>query len=77
VAPRSPFFEAFAKVVIYLDTEQQLLLDHFAGIEAEAVIARAVAVLEFAILIFGRIEFVAAAMLFAMNASCVVFFHRR
>jgi hypothetical protein len=71
-----PFLEAFAKVVIYLDAEQKLFLDQFLGIEAEAVNVGAVTVLEFAILIFGRIESVAAAILFAMNPACVIFSHK-
>jgi hypothetical protein len=71
----TPFFEAFAKVVIYLNTEQKLFLDHFARIEAEAVNAGAVTILEFRILVLASIELVRLAILLAMHSSSGVFYH--
>jgi hypothetical protein len=71
----TPFFEAFAKVVIYLDTEQKLFLDHFAGIEAEAVNPSAVTIMEFRILVLGSIELVRLAILLPVHSSGGVFSH--
>lgn len=71
----TPFLEAFAKVVIDLDTEQKLLLDHFAGIEAEAVNGGAVTILEFAVLVLGSIELVRLAILLPVHSSGGVFSH--